>query len=174
MAGRHPHLERPAAPLRRIHRLDHDDLGRPARPAHLDVHRLSAGQADVDRQIGLAVVARAGVDEPEVHFNIGLTLYSEQDYRSALGEFYWIVQKAPDSSVVNDALYYSGMAFAKVGDCQKAIAYFGALTREESTAPDRYKKQATKQVKVLEADKGKICNDVSSKDDAASKADQTS
>jgi TolA-binding protein len=97
--------------------------------------------------------------EPEVHFNVGLTLYSEQDYRSALGEFYWIVQKAPESSVVNDALYYSGMAFAKVGQCQKAIAYFSALTREGSTAPDRYKTQATKQVKVLEKDKGKICTD---------------
>ena len=97
--------------------------------------------------------------EPIVHFNIGLTLYSEQDYRSALGEFYWVVQSAPDSSIVNDALYYSGMAFAKVGQCQKAIAYFSALTREGSTAPDRYQAQAKKQIEVLKKDSGSLCTD---------------
>ena len=112
--------------------------------------------------------------EPEVHFNIGLTLYSEQDYRSALGEFYWIVQKAQESNMLNDALYYSGMAFAKVGQCQKAIAYFGALSREDSTAPDRYKKQAEKQVKVLEADKGKICTDKPEADDEKASAEKPS
>lgn len=97
--------------------------------------------------------------EPQVHFNIGLSLYSEQDYRSALGEFYWIVESAPKSSQLHDALYYSGMAFAKVGQCGKAIAYFGFLTREDSDAPDRYKKSAKKQVKVLEKDTGTICTD---------------
>jgi TolA-binding protein len=97
--------------------------------------------------------------EPQVHFDIGLTLYSEQDYRSALGEFYWVVESAPESSVLNDALYYSGMAFAKVGQCGKAIAYFGFLTRDDSSAPARYKKQAKKQVEVLEKDSGKICTD---------------
>ena len=97
--------------------------------------------------------------EPEVRFQIGLTLYSERDYRSALGEFYWIVQNAPESAMIHDALYYSGLAFAKVGQCGKAIAYFKALTREGSEAPDNYKNQATKQVGVLEKDDGKICTD---------------
>lgn len=97
--------------------------------------------------------------EPEVRFKIGLTLYSERDYRSALGEFYWIVQSAPESEQIHDALYYSGLAFAKVGQCSKAIAYFTALAAEGSEAPDRYKKQATKQVGVLEKDDGTICLD---------------
>jgi TolA-binding protein len=97
--------------------------------------------------------------EAEARFNIGLTLYSERDYRSSLGEFYWIVQNAPESEMINDSLYYSGLAFAKLGQCQKAIAYFGAIAKEGSTAPDRYKKQATKQISLLEKDDGSICSD---------------
>src|SRR5690606_4063378 len=46
--------------------------------------------------------------EPEVRFQIGQTLFSERDYRSALGEFYWLVQNAPESPVIHDAVYYSG------------------------------------------------------------------
>lgn len=101
-------------------------------------------------------------DDPkaaEVRFNIGLTFYSERDYRSALGEFYWVVQNAPGSSVIYDSLYYSGLAFAKLGQCDKAIAYFSALTKKGSDAPDRYKQRATQQVETLEKDPGKICQD---------------
>lgn len=101
-------------------------------------------------------------DDPkagEVRFNIGLTFYSERDYRSALGEFYWVVQNAPSSAVIYDSLYYSGLAFAKLGQCDKAIAYFGALTKKGSDAPDRYKQRATQQIETLEKDAGKICED---------------
>lgn len=99
------------------------------------------------------------VKEPEVRFKIGQTLFSERDYRSSLGEFYWLVQNAPDSEVVHDAVYYSGLAFAKLGQCEKSLAYFKALVKEGSGAPDRYKKQATKQIETLEKDAGKICTD---------------
>lgn len=99
------------------------------------------------------------VKEPEVRFKIGQTLFSERDYRSSLGEFYWLVQNAPDSEVVHDAVYYSGLAFAKLGQCEKSLAYFNALVKEGSGAPDRYKKQAIKQIETLEKDAGKICTD---------------
>lgn len=97
--------------------------------------------------------------EPEVRFQIGQTLFSERDYRSALGEFYWLVQNAPDSSVIHDAVYYSGLAFAKLGQCDKSIAYFNAITKAGSGAPDNYIKQAKKQIETLEKDEGKICTD---------------
>ena len=97
--------------------------------------------------------------EPEVRFKIGQTLFSERDYRSALGEFYWLVQNAPESDVIHDAVYYSGLAFAKLGQCDKAVAYFNAIVKEDSEAPDRYKTQAQKQIKTLDADTGKICAD---------------
>jgi TolA-binding protein len=97
--------------------------------------------------------------EPEVRFKIGQTLFSERDYRSALGEFYWLVQNAPESDVIHDAVYYSGLAFAKLGQCDKAIAYFNAIVKKDSAAPDRYKTQAEKQIKTLDADTGKICGD---------------
>lgn len=94
----------------------------------------------------------------EVRFNIGLSLYSERDFRSALGEFYWVVQNAPDSSVINDSLYYSGLAFAKLGQCEKAIAYFKALSGDGS-APERYRSRADEQIKTLSGDDGTICTD---------------
>lgn len=105
--------------------------------------------------------------EPEVRFKIGQTLFSERDYRSALGEFYWLVQNAPDSEIVHDAVYYSGLAFAKLGQCDKSLAYFKALVKEGSGAPDRYKKQATKQIETLEKDAGKICTDRQSENETA-------
>jgi TolA-binding protein len=106
--------------------------------------------------------------EAEVRFQIGQTLFSDRDYRSALGEFYWLVQNAPDSSVIHDAVYYSGLAFAKLGQCDKSIAYFQAITKAGSGAPENYIKQATKQIETLEKDDGKICADKRSDDDDAS------
>lgn len=97
--------------------------------------------------------------EPEVRFKIGQTLFSERDYRSSLGEFYWLVQNAPESAVIHDAVYYSGLAFANLGQCDKSLAYFKAIIAEGSEAPEQYKKQATKQITTLEADTGKICPD---------------
>ena len=97
--------------------------------------------------------------EAETRFKIGQTLFSERDYRSALGEFYWLVQNAPESEVIHDAVYYSGLAFAKLGQCDKSIAYFNAILAEDSGAPERYKKQAKKQIETLEKDTGKICTD---------------
>lgn len=97
--------------------------------------------------------------EAEVRFKIGLTLFSERDYRSALGEFYWLVQNAPESEVIHDAVYYSGLAFAKLGQCEKSLAYFKAVLEKDSGAPERYKTQAKKQVETLEKDDGKICTD---------------
>lgn len=97
--------------------------------------------------------------EAEVRFKIGLTLFSERDYRSALGEFYWLVQNAPESEVIHDAVYYSGLAFAKLGQCEKSLAYFQAVLEKDSGAPERYKTQAKKQVETLEKDEGKICTD---------------
>jgi TolA-binding protein len=99
--------------------------------------------------------------EAEVRFKIGLTLFSERDYRSALGEFYWLVQNAPESEVIHDAVYYSGLAFAKLGQCDKSLAYFNAILKKDSGAPERYKTQAKKQVETLEKDDGKICTDKS-------------
>ena len=104
--------------------------------------------------------------EAEVRFQIGQTLFSERDYRSALGEFYWLVQNAPESPVIHDAVYYSGLAFAKLGQCDKSIAYFQALTKEGSGAPANYVKQAKKQIETLEKDDGKICGEKRSDDES--------
>lgn len=103
--------------------------------------------------------------EAEVRFQIGQTLFSERDYRSALGEFYWLVQNAPQSTVIHDAVYYSGLAFAKLGQCDKSIAYFKAITKEGSGAPANYVKQAKKQIETLEKDDGKICAEKRSGDE---------
>jgi TolA-binding protein len=97
--------------------------------------------------------------QPEVKFHIGLTYFSERDYKSALGEFYKIIQGAPSSTVVPDALYYSGLAFAKLGQCKNAIAYFDALRQKKTKAPADYKQKAAEQIAILQKDSGDICID---------------
>jgi TolA-binding protein len=96
---------------------------------------------------------------PEVRFKIGLTYFSERDYKSSLGEFYQVIQESPDAEIVPDALYYSGLSFAKLGQCQNAIAYFDVLTAKKTKAPKQYKDKANEQIKILKADKGEICVD---------------
>jgi TolA-binding protein len=95
----------------------------------------------------------------EVNFKIGQTFYYERDYKSALGEFYKIIQTHKDSPIVPDALYYSGLGFAKLGQCKSAIAYFKAILDEGTGAPAQYKKAAGQQVKILKKDAGDICLD---------------
>ena len=96
---------------------------------------------------------------PEVRFSIGLSYFSERDYKSALGEFYKVIQDSADSGAVPDALYYSGLAFAKLGQCENAIAYFDALRAKKTKAPDEYKKKAAEQIDLLKKDAGDICLD---------------
>ncbi len=95
----------------------------------------------------------------EVRFNIGLTFFSAREYRQALGEFYRVIQETPKDPVIPDALYYSGLAFAKLGQCQNAIAYFDALRQKKTKAPAHYKDKAKEQIGILKADKGDICTD---------------
>lgn len=95
----------------------------------------------------------------EVKFNIGLTYFSERDYKAALGEFYNVIQESGDSPIVPDALYYSGLAFAKLGQCENAIAYFDALGQKKTKAPEEYKKKAKEQIDLLKKDSGEICLD---------------
>jgi TolA-binding protein len=95
----------------------------------------------------------------EVKFSIGLTYFSERDYKAALGEFYNVIQESGDAPVVPDALYYSGLAFAKLGQCQNAIAYFEALGAKKTKTPEEYKKKAKEQIDLLKKDKGEICLD---------------
>ena len=96
---------------------------------------------------------------PDVRFQIGLTYFSERDYKSSLGEFYRVIQDSPDAAVLPDALYYSGLAFAKIGQCGNAIAYFDALQQKKTKAPQQYKDKAAEQIELLKADKGDLCLD---------------
>lgn len=96
---------------------------------------------------------------PDADFKVGLTFYSERDYKSALGIFYKIIQDHADAPVVSDALYYSGLGFAKLGQCKNAIAYFEALNRPKSTAPAQYQKAAKDQIDLLKKDNGDLCFD---------------
>ena len=104
---------------------------------------------------------------PQVRFQVGLSYFSERDFKAAIGEFYRVIQDHPEAAVLPDALYYSGLAFAKLGQCRNAIAYFEALQRPQAKASERYKKAAAKQVAILKKDKGQICTD---RDDAGAGA----
>jgi TolA-binding protein len=95
----------------------------------------------------------------DVRFKIGLSYFSERDWKSSLGEFYRIIQDSPEATVVPDALYYSGLAFAKLGQCTNAIAYFEALREKKTKAPQQYKDKAAEQIAILKKDKGELCMD---------------
>jgi TolA-binding protein len=95
----------------------------------------------------------------DVRFKIGLSYFSERDWKSSLGEFYRIIQDSPGSPTVPDALYYSGLAFAKLGQCANAIAYFEALGEKKTKAPQTYKEKAAEQIGILKKDKGELCVD---------------
>ena len=74
--------------------------------------------------------------------------------------------------MVPDALYYSGLAFAKLGQCNNAIAYFEALREKKTKAPQQYKDKAAEQIGILQKDKGELCMDKGgsgSSDDEAKK-----
>lgn len=96
---------------------------------------------------------------PEANFKVGLTFFSERDYKSALGQFYRIIQEYSDDPIVSDALYYSGLGFAKLGQCKNATAYFEALLRPKSGASAQYQKAAKDQIEILKKDNGDLCFD---------------
>jgi len=115
----------------------------------------------LSRQLFRTYISRypGDVRLPDAEFKVGLTFYSERDYKSALGNFYRVIQTHGDSPIVHDALYYSGLGFAKLGQCKNAIAYFEALIRPKSPAPEQYQKAAKEQIALLSKDNGELCFD---------------
>ena len=95
----------------------------------------------------------------EAKFRVGLTFYNERDFKSALGEFYRLIQEEPESPVIADALYYSGLGFAKLGQCKNAIQYFDAVIRLKDRATEQHVKAARGQIDLLKKDAGDICFD---------------
>jgi TolA-binding protein len=95
----------------------------------------------------------------QANFQVGLTFFSERDYKSALGQFYNIIQQYSEDPIVSDALYYSGLGFAKLGQCKNATAYFEALLRPKSGASPQYQKAARDQIEILKKDNGDLCFD---------------
>ena len=113
------------------------------------------------RQLWRTFISRYPGDAklPEANFKVGLTFFSERDYKGALGQFYRIIQEYSEDPIVSDALYYSGLGFAKLGQCKNAIAYFEALLRPKSGASAQYQKAAKDQIDTLKRDNGDLCLD---------------
>lgn len=119
----------------------------------------------LSRQLWRTFISRYPGDAklPAANFQVGLTFFSERDYKSALGQFYRIIQEFAEDPIVSDALYYSGLGFAKLGQCKNATAYFEALIRPKSPASPQYQKAARDQIEILKKDTGDLCFD---RDDA--------
>lgn len=99
----------------------------------------------------------------EVRYKIGLTLYKEQDFRAAAGEFNWIRKNAPRSPVIHDAVYYMGLSFARQGACANATKYFEFLSSRRSGAPKKYRDQAKKQLELIRTTASSMCTDTQTK-----------
>ncbi len=115
----------------------------------------------LSRQLWRTFISRYPGDPklPETNFKVGLTFFSERDYKSALGQFYRIIQEFSEDPIVSDALYYSGLGFAKLGQCKNATAYFEAILRPKSGASAQYQKAARDQIDILKKDTGDLCFD---------------
>ena len=115
----------------------------------------------LSRQLWRTFISRYPGDAklPAANFQVGLTFFSERDYKSALGQFYRIIQEFSEDPIVSDALYYSGLGFAKLGQCKNATAYFEALLRPKSGASPQYQKAAKEQIDTLKKDTGDLCFD---------------
>ena len=115
----------------------------------------------LSRQLWRTFISRYPGDPklPAANFQVGLTFFSERDYKSALGQFYRIIQDFSEDPIVSDALYYSGLGFAKLGQCKNATAYFEALLRPKSGASPQYQKAAKDQIEILRRDTGDLCFD---------------
>jgi len=115
----------------------------------------------LSRQLWRTFISRYPGDTKlaQANFQVGLTFFSERDYKSALGQFYNIIQQYSEDPIVSDALYYSGLGFAKLGQCKNATAYFEALLRPKSGASAQYQKAAKDQIDILKKDTGDLCFD---------------
>jgi TolA-binding protein len=123
--------------------------------------QLSKKNYKLSRQLWRTFISRYPGDAklPEANFKVGLTFYSERDWKSALGVFYNIIQQYSEDPIVSDALYYSGLGFAKLGQCKNAIAYFEAILRPKSPASPQYQKAAREQIETLRREADDLCYD---------------
>lgn len=106
---------------------------------------------------GLASVARAEEPSPSViseagkHFQRGVTMYNEADYRAALVEFQRAYEIAPNPAV----LYNIGQTYYQLQNYAAALVALGRyLTEAGATAPHRSEVEQT--IDTLQSRVGKI------------------
>lgn len=69
-------------------------------------------------------------DDPNaavVRFNLGMTYFDQENYTLAVREFTQVANRYPDSEVLWRALYYGGVAHARLGHCPDALEYFSVV-----------------------------------------------
>jgi hypothetical protein len=95
--------------------------------------------------------AAAGANEAGKHFQRGVTMYNEADYRAALVEFRRAYEIAPNAAV----LYNIGQTYYQLQNYAAALVALGRyLTEAGATAPHRREVEAT--IDTLQSRVGKV------------------
>ncbi len=83
----------------------------------------------------------------------GDTYFQEKKLPAAIGNFGKLVDLFPKSEVAPEAMYKNGQAFHTLKYCNEARVYFQELIRRYPRSP--WKKDATEQIKKIQADQKK-------------------
>ncbi len=86
-----------------------------------------------DKAATLVDFLRDRLAEREVY--VGKFYFKKKKYKAALGRFREVIENYPDTSHVDDSLYYIGESYARLGESELASDAFLALLREYPSSP---------------------------------------
>lgn len=96
-------------------------------------------------------------DDPrgaKVRFELGMTYFEQENYQLAVREFTVVANDFPQAEVLFDALFYGGVAHARMGHCPDALHYLSIVVggTEGRTAPPKLQADAQKKMDQLNDD----------------------
>lgn len=98
---------------------------------------------------------RGGERAGEARLKIGLGHFEREKWLLAINSFGDVLEKHSKSEQIWDALYYGGIAYAKLGRCVEATAWLGKLTQAitvGAAGSERYVSKAESQLAVIHDD----------------------
>jgi TolA-binding protein len=94
----------------------------------------------------------------EARFWIGYSYYMQSSFFEALSEWYDVVTQHPDDSFVAYALFYSGLAYARRGQCDLAVTCFDLVAHGGyPSATKEWVDAATQRTAQIEKNPKKFC-----------------
>lgn len=90
-----------------------------------------------------------------IHYEIGRIHFDNEDYAAAVREFTVVANEHPDDPVLWQALYFGGIAHARLGHCPQALQYLSIVvggTEGQGDAPADIRDQAQQKMDEINDD----------------------